>query len=52
MIAWQRDEERFCAYVRRRIAQRRRWIMLLYASAANEYSRALAAKLARQWGID
>ena len=52
MIAWQRSSEPFCAYCHRRRDQRRRWIMLLYASAANEYSRALAAKLARQWGIE
>ena len=51
MIAWQRTDEPFCAYCRRRLAQRQAWLVTLYARAANEHSRRLVDRLAKQWGM-
>ena len=50
MIAWTR-QERFCAYVERRRAQRQAWIQNLRSNAQNEHSRKLADKLAKAWRI-
>lgn len=50
MIAWTR-QERFCAYVERRQAQRQAWIADLRHNAANPHSMKMADKLAKAWRI-
>jgi len=51
MIAWPPTQELFCEYVRRRLAQRHAWLITLYSNAANEHSRRMVDRLARQWGM-
>lgn len=51
MITWPTTQELFCEYVRRRLAQRRAWLVTLYSNAANEHSRRLVDRLAKAWGI-
>lgn len=51
MIAWPTTQELFCEYVRRRLAQRHAWLITLYSNAANEHSRRMVDRLARQWGM-
>lgn len=42
---------RYCDYVAKRRAERRRLIAVLYANAANEHSRRMAVRLAKSWGV-
>lgn len=52
MIAWQPNREPFCAYVRKRWRRRRAMLDDLRKHAANDTSRRLVDRLAKDWEVD
>ena len=52
MIAWQPGRETFCTYVYKRWRRRRAMLDDLHKHAANDTSRRLVDRLAKDWRID
>jgi len=52
MTTWERSEELFCAYVRRRRQRRHDLVVIAYSLAMNEHSLRLIDVLAAKWKIE